>query len=108
MTETRIPNLKADKFQSYLKENKVDFFKRDDKHDESNTVLFRSNIAVEGQKIPVNIITDSSIYTLIRVFIGSGLIKDVNRSKFENFLNVQNRSYKVFKYAATEEGDIVL
>ena len=23
MTETRIPNLKADKFQSYLKENKV-------------------------------------------------------------------------------------
>lgn len=108
MTETRIPNLKADKFQSYLKENKVDFFKRDDKHDESNTVLFRSNIAVERQKIPVNIITDSSIYTLIRVFIGSGLIKDVNRSKFENFLNVQNRSYKVFKYAATEDGDIFL
>ena len=29
-----------------------------------------------------------------------------NCIKFENFLNVQNRSYKVFKYAATEDGDI--
>ena len=69
MAEQTIVNKKADSFEKYLKDNNLNFFTRFDKGDENQTVLFRSNIQVEGQQLPVNVITDRTIYTIIRVFV---------------------------------------
>ena len=49
MAEQTIVNKKADSFEKYLKDNNLNFFTRFDKGDENQTVLFRSNIQVEGQ-----------------------------------------------------------
>lgn len=108
MAEQTIVNKKADSFEKYLKDNNLNFFTRFDKGDENQTVLFRSNIQVEGQQLPVNVITDRTIYTIIRVFVGQHIIKENNRADFESFMNQMNRSYKVFKYAATDDGALFL
>ena len=50
MAEQTIVNKKADSFEKYLKDNNLNFFTRFDKGDENQTVLFRSNIQVEGQQ----------------------------------------------------------
>ena len=108
MAEQTIVNKKADSFEKYLKDNNLNFFTRFDKGDENQTVLFRSNIQVEGQQLPVNVITDRTNYTIIRVFVRQHNIKENNRADFESFMNQMNRSYKVFKYAATDDGDLFL
>ena len=92
--EKRI-NLKAKTFQSYLDSNDLKFFQQNATHDEADTVVFQSNIQVEGQTLPVGIITDNTIYTIIRVQIGTGLVKEENKSKLNEYLNSLNRSYKV-------------
>lgn len=99
-------NLKASKFEKYLEDNKIDFFQKEEANDESGTVIFKSNIRVEGQVLPMGIITDNTIYTIIRVQVGAQLVKDSNKDKFLDYLNNLNRSYKVFKYVAAEDGSV--
>ncbi len=102
-------NVKADKFDAYLKANGLNFFFRDPvPNDPNGTVVFKSNIEAEGQKLPVGVITDNTIYTIIRVQIGTGLVKDSNRERFNAFLNELNRGYKVFKYVAADDGTVYL
>ena len=108
MAEEKRVNLKAAKFEQYTKAHNMDFFVKEELHDAADTVVFKSNLKVEGQTIPVGIITDNTIYTIIRVQVGSGLVKESNKNKFEEYLNDLNRSYKVFKYVAAEDGSVFL
>ena len=79
MAEEKRVNLKAQKFEAYTKANKMDFFVKNEMKDDADTVVFQSNLKVEGQTIPLGIITDNTIYTIIRVQIGSQLLKDENK-----------------------------
>lgn len=114
MAEEKRINLKAQKFEKYTQDHQLNFFNKvemkNDKgeRDPAETTIFQSNIRVEGQTIPVGIITDNTIYTIIRVQIGSGLVKESNKNKFLEYLNKLNRSYKVFKYVAAEDGSLFL
>lgn len=108
MAEEKRVNLKAQKFEDYTQANKMDFFVKNEMKDDADTVVFQSNLKVEGQTIPLGIITDNTIYTIIRVQIGSQLLKDENKLALLEYLNQLNRSYKVFKYVAAEDGSIFL
>ena len=108
MAEEKRINMKSKKFQSYLDNNDLKFFQQNVTHDEADTVVFQSNIQVEGQTLPVGIITDDTICTIIRVQIGTGLVKEENKAKLNEYLNSLNRSYKVFKYVVAEDGSVFL
>jgi predicted RNA-binding Zn ribbon-like protein len=114
MAEEKRINLKAQKFEKYTQDHQLNFFNKVDvkndkgERDAAETTVFQSNIRVEGQTIPVGIITDNTIYTIIRVQVGSGLVKESNKNKFLEYLNTLNRSYKVFKYVAAEDGSVFL
>lgn len=101
-------NLKAVKFEEYTKANNLNYFVKNELHDDADTVVFQSQLKVEGQTIPVGIITDNTIYTIIRVQVGAGLVKDSNSARVQEYLNHLNRSYKVFKYVAADDGSIFL
>ena len=108
MADEKRVNLKAAKFEQYTAANNMNFFNKNELKDDADTVVFQSNIKVEGQTIPVGIITDNTIYTIIRVQVGSALVKESNKAKFLEYLNNLNRSYKVFKYVAADDGSVFL
>lgn len=108
MAEEKRENLKAKKFEKYITDNKMNFFVKKEMKDEAETIVFQSNIKVEGQTIPMGIITDNTIYTIIRVQVGSQLVKDSNKNRFPEYINKLNRSYKVFKYVVAEDGSLFL
>lgn len=107
-TTAKRVNEKAPKFEKYLKDQNLNFFQKQDLKDEAQTVIFRSNISVEKQLLPVLVITDNTIYTIVRVQIGEGLVKNTNKIAFLDYLNGLNRSYKTFKYLVTEDGSVIL
>ncbi|MDY6084318.1 MAG: histidine kinase [Dialister sp.] len=108
MAEEKRVNLKADKFEKYLNDRDMKFFEKSAARDETETVLFRSNLNIDNQKLPVVVITDNTIYTIIRVQVGTGLVSVDNKERMSEYLNEMNRSYKVFKYVYAEDGTIFL
>jgi predicted type IV restriction endonuclease len=99
---------KNEKFIKFLEEKGIQCFQKEELQDELGTNIFRSYLEVEGQNLTVVVITDSSIYTVIRVVIAVKLIKKHNIDQVLAYCNELNRQFKVFKYYVTEEGDLCL
>lgn len=102
-------NKKATAFKKYLDEKNITCFAMEEiANDKLNTVVFRSHIDVEGGRLPVAIILDSSIYGMIRIRVANHVLTEQNENALLKCLNEYNRKYKIFKYYFAEDGSIVL
>lgn len=102
-------NVKAEKYNKFLKEKGINFFNIEDREkDEMHPVVYRSFMEINGQNLPVWIVIDDSIYMMIHVRLGSKLLKDGNRVALLDYFNSMNAHYKVFKYYADGDGDVLL
>ena len=100
-------NTKALDFQEFLMENNIGVFSSETLDDDYNTVIFRSKIETHGQLLPMAIIIDMSIFTVIRTQIVTG----VDRARWpqlKDYLNSLNRRFKIFKYYLRDDGTIIL
>ena len=102
-------NKKAQIFQEYLQEKNITCFQvQEVPNDELNTVVFHSSIEVEGQQLPTLVITDSSIYTMIRVRVANAALKEGNETELLKAIGKLNSHYKIFKYYFAEDGALIL
>lgn len=109
-------NKKAEVYKKFLEENKInwgDVFevpKADEVSEESfmHPVVFRSAIGIQGQNLPTMLVIDDSIYVMLQVRVGAGLVKEANKAAVLEHLNALNENYKVFKYYADEAGNIII
>ena len=88
-------------------DNNINVFSTESLEDEYETVLFRSRIEVRGQMLPMVIIIDKSVFTIIRTQIVTG-IEDAQADKLKTYLNDLNREFKIFKYYLREDGNVYL
>jgi len=100
-------NEKALKFQEFLIENNIDVFSTESVEDDYSTVIFRSRIEAKGQILPMAILIDTSIFTVIRTQIITGITEE-KRSELKGYLNELNTQYKIFKYYLRDDGTVYL
>ena len=100
-------NTKALDFQEFLVDNNINVFSTESLEDDYQTVMFRSRIEVKGQILPMAILIDTSIFTIIRTQIVTGITAD-KRPRLEHYLNELNTQYKIFKYYLRDDGVIYL
>ena len=102
-------NKKAEAFVKYLDYKKITCFAIEQiSEDKLNTVVFRSHIVVEGQRLPTLVILDSSIYGMLRVQLAANAVNETNEVAILREINKVNRQYKVFKYYLTDDGSLYL
>lgn len=102
-------NTKAQKFNEYLSANGIEkFFQVEEVENDVHPVLYRSFMEVSGQNLPAMLVIDDSIYVMLQVRVGSGLVNDKNKLAVLNHINQLNDKFKVFKYYVAESGDIVI
>lgn len=101
-------NQKAAKFEKYCEENNMTCFVREDLFDENGSVLFRSAIQADDYAVSFAVIVDESIFTIIRVQMAENFIRPENREAVMDYINLMNRSYKIFKYVVVEDGTVFL
>lgn len=102
-------NKKATAFKNYLEEKEITCFEVEEiKDDQLNTVVFRSNITIDGQQLPTVIVLDSSIYSMIRVRIAPSAVNEANEAELTKALMALNRQYKLFKYYLADDGALIL
>ena len=101
-------NLKAQKFSNFINERNINVFQLQELEGDMHPVVYRSAMEVGGQNLPTMLVIDDSIYVMLQVRVGAGLVKDSNRAAVMAHMNSLNENYKVFKYYANENGDIVI
>ena len=65
-------NAKALKFQEFLADNNINVFSTESLDDEFQTVIFRSRIETKGQILPMAVLIDTSVFTIIRTQLVMG------------------------------------
>ncbi len=100
-------NQKALKFQEFLMENDIDVFSTETLDDDYQTVVFRSRVEARSQVLPLAIFIDTSVFTLIRTQIVTGISKE-KRARVTEYINELNIKYKIFKYYLRQDGVVYL
>ena len=101
-------NLKATKFTNFINERNINVFQMQEIDGDMHPVVYRSAMEVGGQNLPTVLVIDDSIYVMLQVRVGAGLVKESNKAAVMEHMNSLNENYKVFKYYANENGDIVI
>lgn len=101
-------NSKANKFQEFLTANQITCFGVQAMNDELHTVLFRTNLEVGGQQLPVMVVTDDSLHTPLQVRVVPAAIRDESSQSVLTYVNELNRTYKSFKYFISEDNALIL
>ena len=101
-------NKKAEKFNEFVKENKITCFNDQEIDNEVHPVVYRSFMEVSGQNLPTMVVLDDSIYAMVQVRVAAGVVKEANKAAVLAHLNQLNEKYKVFKYYVNENGDIAI
>jgi hypothetical protein len=103
-------NKKAEVFLKYLDEKKIEnvFVIEEMPNDDWESAIFRSNIDIGGNKLPVGVILDNSIYGMIRVLIAPNARTEENELAVLRVVNEYNKKYKSFKYYFDDKGSLVL
>ena len=101
-------NLKATKFTNFINERNINVFQMQEIDGDMHPVVYRSAMEVGGKNLPTMLVIDDSIYVMLQVRVGAGLVKESNKAAVMEHMNSLNENYKVFKYYANENGDIVI
>lgn len=101
-------NTKAEKFNKFLEEKNITCFQTQEVEGDMHPVVYRSFMEVNGQNLPTMLVIDDSIYVMLQVRVGAGLVKDANKAAVLEHLNALNENFKVFKYYVAGNGDVVI
>jgi len=102
-------NKNAEAFKNYLDEKKIEVFTMEETPDDAQeTTVFRSYLIVSGQQLPTIVITDKSIFSIIRVQIAPQVLTDKNKTALLEFVNEENLKYKPFKLYFNTSGTLLL
>ena len=94
-------NNRAEAFKKFLEEKNINSFQVNEfENNEFNTVVFRSNLDIKGQKLPVLVILDDSIYGMIRVFVAAKALNKDNETELRIGINELNKKqlYDIINY----------
>lgn len=96
-------NPKALLFDKFLKDEEITSFERKDFADEDGTVVYRSYIKSPLWDMPLFVILDNSIYSVIRLVIGPDKVTAQNMSALNSLINRDNATYKNYKLYIDEQ-----
>lgn len=100
-------NLKADILAAYFAKEGLNFFRRQDAHDSYDTSVFMTALPAGNHKLVCAIITNNSMYTLLRVHLGTAP-KGPARKTFVPFLNKLNGEHAIVKYIIDSDDNVFL
>ena len=100
---------KARAFQDFLDAKEIKAFVSEIiENDPEQTTVFRSRVEVDGQELPLLVLLDRSIFSMIRVQISPKCKTEENELAVLKLANDLNFKYKPFKLYFDGEGSLIL
>lgn len=103
-TEANAVAKKFADFKAFLEQEKVNGFQFLEVNETNK--IFRSNLLIEGQTLPMFVVINDSVYTFIQVHLVT--LTPEKKAKCMEFLNEMNERFSMLKYFVNHEGNLVL
>lgn len=100
-------NAKSVEFEKFLKEEEIDCFEKKDFQDEEGTVVYRSYVQSPIGNMPIFVILDNSVYSVLRLVVGPEVVTSENTADINRLINRENARYKHFKLYIDEDDNTV-
>jgi len=101
-------NKKAEAFKKFLEDNKIEAFRQQEvPEDQFETAVYRSNLEIEGVRLPVIVLLDNSVYTIIRVLVCEKAVKENSKAELQELMNKYNKGYKPLKFYIDDQESLV-
>lgn len=94
---------KSKLFDRFLVDEKLDCFDVHSLDDEDDTTLYRSYVQTDIGDMPIFVILDKSIYSIVRLVVAPGAVPAGGTEALHAFINRENSNFKSFKYYIEEE-----
>ena len=100
---------KARAFQDFLDAKEIKAFVSETiENDPEQTTVFRSHVEVDGQQLPLLVLLDRSIFSMIRVQVSPKCKTEENELAVLKLANDLNLKYKPFKLYFDPAGSLIL
>lgn len=100
---------KARAFRDFLDAKEIKAFVSETiENDPEQATVFRSRVEVDGQALPLLVLLDRSIFSMIRVLISPKCKTEENELAVLKLANDLNLKYKPFKLYFDGEGSLIL
>lgn len=103
-----VADTKADAFKAYLKQAGITGFYVREFDNPVHTRRFDSHLTVQGKSLPFMILLDDSVYTIIQVLVAEKAVTPEREKDDCLYLNKLNDQYRMLKYSADHEGNVLL
>ena len=97
----------AKTFEEYIKKENITGFQIREAGDDRNTTIFESEIEVEGRRLPIALIIDSTAYATIRIRLAQNAVDDTNAMLLTGWLMRQNQDSRLVKFYLTSDTAIL-
>lgn len=97
----------AKRFENYIKEENITGFQVYEVGDDRKTTLFESELDIEGRRMPISVIIDTTAYATVRILLAKNAIDDTNAMLLTGWLMQQNQSSRLIKFYLTADTSIV-
>ena len=97
----------AKRFENYIKEENITGFQVYEVGDARKTTLFESELDIEGRRMPISVIIDTTAYATVRIQLAKNAIDDTNAMLLTGWLMQQNQSSRLIKFYLTSDTGII-
>ena len=97
----------AKTFEEYIKKENITGFQIREAGDDRSTTIFESEIEVEGRRLPIALIIDSTAYATIRIRLAQNAVDDTNAMLLMGWLMRQNQDSRLVKFYLTSDTAIL-
>ena len=97
----------AKAFEEYIQKENITGFQIREAGDDRNTVIFESEVEVEGRRLPIVVIIDATAYATIRIRLAQNAVDDTNAMLLTGWLMRQNQDSRLIKFYLTSDTTIL-
>ena len=99
--------LRAKALKDFFEENKVKGFKVLEPKNDGEPTVFHGFLGFKGKQLPIAIVVDKTVYSLIQVEVMADAVNDDNREKILELLNTYNLQFKMFNYSVINKAIVL-
>lgn len=103
-----LKNQKTRMLDAYFAQEKLNFFHKRALGNDTDTVIYITAIPAGDYRLLAAVITDNSIYTIVRCHLGDRTPGAADEADFLEFLRSLNARHAFFKYAMNADGGLYL